>query len=312
MPSELFFLIYWIPALFVFLVALSSIKVIRQSTVGLVERLGRYHRTLHSGLTFVIPFIDRVLPRIDLREQVVDYPPQPVITKDNVTMHIDTVIYCQVTDPVKSTYEITNLRAGIEKLTQTTIRNIIGDLSLDETLTSREKINAQLRLILDEATDKWGVRVNRVELKSIDPPKDIKDAMEKQMRAERDKRAQILAAEGERQAAILTAEGRKQAAILEAEANKTRAILAAEADKQRQVLEAEGRAEAILKVAEARARGLTLIKNVQPDSALLTLQGFDALRDLANGQATKIIVPNDLAGLAGSLSALAETAKSAG
>jgi regulator of protease activity HflC (stomatin/prohibitin superfamily) len=296
----------WVLLAFVLIVALFSFRVIRQSTVGVVERLGSYHRLLPNGLQFIVPFIDRVLPLIDLREQVMDYPPQPVITKDNVTMMIDTVIYYQVTDPVKATYEIAKLRTAIETLTQTTIRNVIGELALDETLTSRERINAQLRLILDEATDKWGVKVNRVELKSIEPPKDIKDAMEKQMRAERDKRAQILAAEGERAANILTAEGRKEATILAAEAEKTRAILAAEATRQQRILEAEGEAAAILKVNEARARGLTMIKEVQPDAALLTIQGFDALKEVANGQATKIVVPNDLAGLAGSLAALAE------
>lgn len=299
----------WVVVFFVFVVAVSMVRVIRQSTVGIVERLGSFHRTMPNGLHIVVPFIDRVLPLIDLREHVMDYPPQPVITKDNVTMQIDTVIYYQITDPVKATYEISNLRGAIEKLTQTTIRNVIGELALDETLTSRERINAQLRLILDEATDKWGVKVNRVELKSIDPPRDIKDAMEKQMRAERDKRAQILSAEGERAANILTSEGKKQATILEAEGHKTRAILAAEADRQKRILEAEGEADAILKVAEARARGLTMIKDVQPDAALLTIQGFDALREVANGQATKIIIPNDLAALAGSLKALAETVK---
>jgi len=301
---------FWLPLLFLFIVALFSFRVIRQSTVGVVERLGSYHRLLPNGLQFVVPFIDRVLPLIDLREQVMDYPPQPVITKDNVTMQIDTVIYYQVTDPVRATYEIAKLRMGIETLTQTTIRNVIGELALDETLTSRERINAQLRLILDEATDKWGVKVNRVELKSIEPPKDIKDAMEKQMRAERDKRAQILAAEGERAANILTAEGRKEATILAAEAEKTRAILAAEATRQQRILEAEGEAEAILKVNEAKARGLTMIKDVQPDAALLTLQGFEALKEVAQGQATKIVIPNDLAGLAGSLAALAGVVKS--
>lgn len=299
----------WVLLVFILIVAITSFRVIRQSTVGVVERLGSYNRLLPNGLQFVVPFIDRVLPLIDLREQVMDYPPQPVITKDNVTMMIDTVIYYQVTDPVKATYEIAKLRIGIETLTQTTIRNVIGELALDETLTSRERINAQLRLTLDQATDKWGVRVNRVELKSIEPPKDIKDAMEKQMRAERDKRAQILSAEGERAANILTAEGRKEATILAAEADKTRAILAAEATRQQRILEAEGEAEAILKVNEARARGLTMIKDVQPDAALLTIQGFDALREVAQGQATKIIIPNDLAGLAGSLAALAEVVK---
>ncbi|MBT9156126.1 MAG: Modulator of FtsH protease HflK [Firmicutes bacterium] len=302
-------MILWVLLPFILIVAFASLRVIRQSTVGVVERLGSYNRLLPNGLQLVVPFIDRVLPLIDLREQVMDYPPQPVITKDNVTMQIDTVIYYQITDPVKSTYEIAKLRTGIETLTQTTIRNVIGELALDETLTSRERINAQLRLTLDQATDKWGVRVNRVELKSIEPPKDIKDAMEKQMRAERDKRAQILAAEGERAANILTAEGRKEATILGAEADKTRAILAAEATRQQRILEAEGEAEAILKVNEARARGLTMIKDVQPDAALLTLQGFDALKEVAKGQATKIVIPNDLARLAGSLAALAEVVK---
>lgn len=295
--------------LFLFIVALSSIRVVRQSTVGVVERLGRFHKVMHSGLNFVVPFIDRVLPLVDLREQVMDYPPQAVITKDNVTMQIDTVIYYQITDPVKAVYEITHLRLAIEKLTQTTIRNVIGELTLDETLTSREKINSQLRVILDEATDKWGVKVNRVELKSIEPPADIRNAMEKQMRAERDKRAMILAAEGERQAAILSAEGRKQAVILEAEAAKAKAILAAEAEKQSRILEAEGQSEAIRKVQQARAEGLMMLKNAAADQSVLTLQGFEALKELANGQSTKIIVPSDLAGLAGTITAVGELLK---
>ncbi|MBS3949323.1 MAG: SPFH/Band 7/PHB domain protein [Peptococcaceae bacterium] len=299
----------YLVAILVFIVALSSIRVIRQSTVGVVERLGSFHRTMPNGLHFVMPFIDKVLPLIDLREHVMDYPPIPVITKDNVTMQIDTVIYYQVTDPIKATYEISNLRGAIEKITQTTIRNVIGDLPLDETLTSRERVNTQLRVILDEATDKWGVKVTRIELKSIEPPRDIRDAMEKQMRAERDKRAQILSAEGERAANILTSEGRKQATILEAEGHRTRAILAAEADRQKRILEAEGEAQAIMTVYQARARGLTMLKEVQPDQALLTIQGFDALREVANGQATKIIIPSDLAGLAGTLKALVEIAK---
>ncbi|MBT9135253.1 MAG: Modulator of FtsH protease HflK [Firmicutes bacterium] len=291
----LFFLVL---LLFVFFVATRTFRVIRQSTIGVVERLGSYHRLLPNGLHFVVPFIDRVLPLTDLREHVLDYPPQPVITKDNVTMQVDTVIYYQITDPVKATYELSNLRGAIEKLTQTTIRNVIGELSLDETLTSRERVNAQLRIILDEATDKWGVKVNRIELKSIEPPQDIKEAMEKQMRAERNKRAQILTAEGERQSNILISEGRKQATILEAEGARTQVILAAEAE-----------AEAIIKINEARARGLSMLKSVNPDQALLTIQGFDALREVAKGQATKIIIPSDLAGLAGTLKALAEIVK---
>ncbi|MBT9152841.1 MAG: Modulator of FtsH protease HflK [Firmicutes bacterium] len=291
----LFFLVL---LLFVFFVATRTFRVIRQSTIGVVERLGSYHRLLPNGLHFVVPFIDRVLPLTDLREHVLDYPPQPVITKDNVTMQVDTVIYYQITDPVKATYELSNLRGAIEKLTQTTIRNVIGELSLDETLTSRERVNAQLRIILDEATDKWGVKVNRIELKSIEPPQDIKEAMEKQMRAERNKRAQILTAEGERQSNILISEGRKQATILEAEGARTQVILAAEAE-----------AEAIIKINEARARGLSMLKGVNPDQALLTIQGFDALREVAKGQATKIIIPSDLAGLAGTLKALAEIVK---
>jgi len=291
-------LLFLVLLIFVFFVAFSTFRVIRQSTIGVVERLGSYHRLLPNGLHFVVPFIDRVLPLTDLREHVLDYPPQPVITKDNVTMQVDTVIYYQVTDPVKATYELSNLRGAIEKLTQTTIRNVIGELSLDETLTSRERVNAQLRIILDEATDKWGVKVNRIELKSIEPPQDIKEAMEKQMRAERNKRAQILTAEGERQSNILISEGRKQATILEAEGARTQVILAAEAE-----------AEAIIKINEARARGLSMLKSVNPDQALLTIQGFDALREVAKGQATKIIIPSDLAGLAGTLKALVEIVK---
>lgn len=293
--------------LFALIVIGSAIRVVRQSYQGVVERLGRYNKVMHSGLNFMVPFIDKVRAMIDLREQVVDFPPQPVITKDNVTMQIDTVVYYQVTDAVKYVYEISNPRSAIENLTATTLRNIIGELDLDETLTSRDIVNTKLRAILDEATDKWGIKVNRVELKNIMPPRDIQDAMEKQMRAERERRESILRAEGEKQAAILTAEGRKRAVILEAEANREKEILRAEAEKQRRILEADGQAEAILRVQNATAEGLKLIKvaGLTPEQYVM-LQGIDAMKGLGQSPSSKLVIPTDASKLLGAIPAMVE------
>lgn len=294
--------------LFVIMIAVSSIKIIKQATVGVVERLGKYHKTAEQGINVIIPFIDRFRSIIDLREQVVDFPPQPVITKDNVTMMIDTVVYYQVTDPFKFSYEISNAILAIENLTATTLRNIVGDLELDETLTSRDLVNTKLRAILDEATDKWGIKVNRVELKNILPPQDIQNAMEKQMRAEREKREAVLRAEGQKTAAILEAEGRKQAAILNAEAVREAAIREAEGNRQAQILKAEGEAQAILSVQKAFADSLIMIREAQADNKVLALKSLEAIKDLAEGQATKVIIPSDLAGLGGVFAALKEAA----
>mgnify|MGYP000848494103 FL=1 len=292
--------------LFVIIIAVSSIKIIKQATVGVVERLGKYHKTAEQGINVIIPFIDRFRYIIDMREQVVDFPPQPVITKDNVTMMIDTVVYYQVTDPFKFSYEISNAIVAIENLTATTLRNIVGDLELDETLTSRDLVNTKLRAILDEATDKWGIKVNRVELRNIIPPQDIQNAMEKQMRAEREKREAILRAEGQKTAAILEAEGLKQAAILNAEAVREAAIREAEGHRQAQILQAEGEAQAILSVQKAFADSLVMIKDAQADNKVLALKSLEAIKDLAEGQATKLIIPSDLAGLAGVFASLKE------
>ncbi len=294
--------------LFVIIIAVSSIKIIKQATVGVVERLGKYHKTAEKGINIIIPFIDRFRSIIDMREQVVDFPPQPVITKDNVTMMIDTVVYYQVTDPFRFSYEISNAIVAIENLTATTLRNIVGDLELDETLTSRDLVNTKLRAILDEATDKWGIKVNRVELRNIIPPQDIQNAMEKQMRAEREKREAILRAEGQKTAAILEAEGLKQAAILKAEAVREAAIREAEGHRQAQILEAEGEAQAILSVQKAFSDSLVMIKDAQADNKVLALKSLEAIKNLAEGQATKLIIPSDLAGLAGVFASLKEAA----
>lgn len=292
--------------IFVIIIAFSSIKIIKQATVGIVERLGKYHKTATQGINVIIPFIDNFRHIIDLREQVVDFPPQPVITKDNVRMMIDTVIYFQITDPFRYTYEIANPLLAIENLTATTLRNIVGDLELDETLTSRDIVNTRLRAILDEATDKWGIKVNRVELKNILPPQDIQNAMEKQMRAEREKREAILLAEGQKTAAILEAEGRKQAAILNAEATREAAIREAEGQRQAQILEAEGEAQAILTVQKAFADSLVMIKEAGADDKVLSLKALETLTAIGDGQATKLIIPSDLAGLGGVFAALKE------
>lgn len=292
--------------LFVIAIGFSAIKIIKQATVGIVERLGKYHKSAEQGINVIIPFIDRFRAIVDLREQVVDFPPQPVITKDNVTMMIDTVVYYQVTDPFKFTYEISNPILAIENLTATTLRNIVGDLELDETLTSRDIVNTKLRAILDEATDKWGIKVNRVELKNILPPQDIQNAMEKQMRAEREKREAILRAEGQKTAAILQAEGQKQAAILNAEAVKEANIREAEGERQARILEAEGEAQAILNVQKAFADSLVMIKEAAADEKVLALKSLETLTKIGDGQSTKLIIPGDLAGLAGVLASLKE------
>lgn len=275
-------------AAFVFLALIKSVRIVPQARAGIVERLGRYQKTLNPGLAVVVPFVDRVLPLVDLREQVVSFPPQPVITQDNLVVSIDTVIYYQVTEPKSATYEIANYIQGIEQLTVTTLRNVIGGMDLESTLTSREEINSALRSVLDEATGRWGIRVNRVELKAIDPPPSIKDAMEKQMRADRDKRAVILNAEGVRQSQILTAEGAKQAAILSAEGNKQSAILNAEAEKQSAILRADGESQAIQTVFHAIHRG-------NPDQKLLSYQYLQMLPKIAEGDANKVwVVPSEL------------------
>ncbi len=293
-------------------IAISSIRIIRQSTVGIVERLGKFSRKANQGINVIIPFIDSFRAIIDLREQVIDFPPQPVITKDNVTMMIDTVVYYQITDAFNYTYEIANPIAAIENLTATTLRNIVGELELDETLTSRDLVNTKLRSILDEATDKWGIKVNRVELKNILPPEDIQTAMEKQMRAEREKREAILRAEGQKNAAILDAEGRKQSAILNAEAVKEAAIREAEGVKQATILKAEGDAQATLLFQRAYADSLGMIREAGVDQKVLAIKSLEAIKDLSNGNATKLVIPADLAGIGGVLAALKEASTAAG
>lgn len=294
----------------IFIIAITSIRVVQQSTVGIISRLGKFNRKAEMGVNFVIPFIEGMSAKINLREQVVDFPPQPVITSDNVTMQIDTVVYYQVTDPVRFTYEISNPMSAIENLTATTLRNIIGELDLDATLTSRDIINTKMRAILDEATDKWGIRINRVELKNIMPPKEIRDAMEKQMRAERERRESILRAEGEKRSAVLKAEGEKEAAILNAEAEKEAAIRRAEGQKQSQILRASGEAEGILLVEKAKGEGIKLVYNAikesDPTSEVIKIRSLEALEQLANGQATKLVVPSEVVGILGSLAGIKE------
>jgi len=292
--------------LFVIIIAFSAIKIIRQATVGIVERLGKFHKTAEQGINVIIPFIDRFRAIVDMREQVVSFAPQPVITKDNVTMMIDTVIYYQVTDPFRFTYEIANPIMAIDNLAATTLRNIVGDLELDQTLTSRDLVNTKLRVILDEATDKWGIKVNRVELKNILPPQDIQSAMEKQMRAEREKRQAILLAEGQKTAAILEAEGEKQSTILKAEAVKEAAIRTAEGSRQAKILEAEGEAQAILNIQRAFADSLVMVKDAGADDKVLAIKSLEAIKQLGEGQATKLIIPADLAGVGGVFAALKE------
>ena len=290
----------------VLVIIVSCIKIVPQANAVVVERLGGYLATWGVGLHFKAPFIDRIAKRVLLKEQVVDFPPQPVITKDNVTMQIDTVVYFQITDPKLFAYGVENPIMAIENLTATTLRNIIGDLELDETLTSRETINTKMRASLDVATDPWGIKVNRVELKNIIPPAAIQDAMEKQMKAERERREAILKAEGEKRSTILVAEGKKQSAILDAEAEKQAAILHAEAQKERMIKEAEGQAQAVLKVQQATAEGLRMIKEAGADESVLTLKSLEALTKVADGKATKIIIPSEIQGIAGLATSLKE------
>ena len=284
----------------------SCIRIVPQAYAVILERLGAYQATWSTGIHFKIPFIERVARKVNLKEQVVDFPPQPVITKDNVTMQIDTVVFFQITDPKLYTYGVENPIMAIENLSATTLRNIIGDMELDETLTSRETINTKMRASLDEATDPWGIKVNRVELKNIIPPAAIQDAMEKQMKAELERREAILIAEGQKKSTILVAEGKKQSAILDAEAEKQAAILRAEAQKERMIKEAEGQAEAVLKVQNATAEGIRMIREAGADEAVLTLKSLEAFAKAADGKATKIIIPSDIQGIAGLASSLKE------
>lgn len=284
----------------------SCVRIVPQAYAVILERLGAYQATWSTGIHFKVPFIERVARKVNLKEQVVDFPPQPVITKDNVTMQIDTVVFFQITDPKLYTYGVENPIMAIENLSATTLRNIIGDMELDETLTSRETINTKMRASLDEATDPWGIKVNRVELKNIIPPAAIQDAMEKQMKAERERREAILIAEGQKKSTILVAEGKKQSAILDAEAEKQAAILRAEAQKERMIKEAEGQAEAVLKVQNANAEGIRMIREAGADEAVLTLKSLEAFVRAADGKATKIIIPSDIQGIAGLASSLKE------
>ena len=288
------------------LILMSCVKIVHQAQAVVVERLGAYLTTWNTGLHFKLPIIDRVARRIDLKEQVVDFPPQPVITKDNVTMQIDTVIFYQITDPKMFCYGVANPIMAIENLTATTLRNIIGDLELDQTLTSRETINTKMRASLDVATDPWGIKVTRVELKNIIPPAAIQDAMEKQMKAERERREAILRAEGEKKSTVLVAEGHKESAILNAEADKQAAILRAEAEKEATIREAEGQAEAILKVQQATADGIRFLKEAGADDAVLTMKSLEAFEKAADGKATKIIIPSEIQGIAGLVKSLTE------
>ena len=303
----------WIAIIIIVVLALiiiaSCVKIVPQSREMVIERLGVYLTTWEVGLHFKIPFVDRVAKNVTLKEQVVDFPPQPVITKDNVTMQIDTVVYFQITDSKLFAYGVENPLMAIENLTATTLRNIIGDLELDETLTSRETINTKMRATLDVATDPWGIKVNRVELKNIIPPKAIQDAMEKQMKAERERREAILRAEGEKKSTILVAEGNKESAILDAEAEKQDAILRAEAKKEATIKEAEGQAAAILKIQQANADGLKMLKEAAPDSSVLQLKSLEAFAKAADGKATKIIIPSEIQGIAGLSKSIVEVAK---
>ena len=293
------FVVFFMLLIIVLAVVVSCIKIVPQAHAYVVERLGAYQGTWSVGLHFKVPFIDKVARRVLLKEQVVDFAPQPVITKDNVTMRIDTVVFFQITDPKLYAYGVENPIMAIENLTATTLRNIIGELELDQTLTSRETINTKMRASLDVATDPWGIKVNRVELKNIIPPAEIQNAMEKQMKAERERREAVTRAEGEKKASITVAEGQKEAAILEAEAAKAAAILRAEAEKESLIRKAEGEAMAILKVQQATADGLRMIKEAGMDEAVLKLKSLEAFEKAADGQATKIIIPSDIQGLAG-------------
>ena len=293
----------------VLVLVISNIYVVQQSRAYVIERLGGFHEVHGVGLHFKMPFIDRIARRVSLKEQVLDYPPQPVITKDNVTMQIDTVVYFQITDPKLYTYGVEQPMMAMETLTATTLRNIIGDLELDQTLTSRDVVNTKMRAILDEATDPWGIKVNRVELKNILPPADIQSSMEKQMKAERDRRQAILVAEGQRESAILVAQGEKESAILRASAEKEAAILKAEAERQSAILKAEGEAEAIRAVQQALADSLALLNEKAPNDQVIKLKSIEAMQKIADGKATKIIIPSEMQGLVGLANGIVEGTK---
>ena len=295
--------------LILLIIVVTNIAVVQQSRAYVIERLGAFHTVWGVGLHIKVPFIDRVARKVSLKEQVLDYPPQPVITKDNVTMQIDTVVYFQITDPKLYTYGVEHPMMAMETLTATTLRNIIGDLELDQTLTSRDVVNTKMRAILDEATDPWGIKVNRVELKNILPPADIQSSMEKQMKAERDRRQAILQAEGSKKSAILLAEGERESAILRADAEKQAAILRAEAERQSAILKAEGEAEAILKVQQAMADSLAMLNEKAPNDAVLRLKAIEAMQKVADGKATKIIIPSELQGLVGLAKGITESVK---
>ena len=298
-------------ALVVLVILLRNIKIVPQAQAWVITRLGVYRTTWHVGLHLKTPFVESVYRKISMKERVYDYPPQPVITKDNVTMHIDAVVYMQVTDPKLYIYGIENPELALEMLTNTTLRNIIGELELDQCLTSRDIINSKMRTVLDEATDPWGIRVTRVELQNIDPPQDVKDSMERQMKAERERRENILRAEGEKKAAILQAEGEKESAILRATAEKESAILRATAHRESKILEAEGEAEAILKIQRATAEGLKLLSEANPSDSVLRLKAMEAFSEAANGNATKIIIPSEIQGLVGLAAGVVDAAKDA-
>jgi len=303
------FIIIGIVLLGIMIIIISNISVVQQSRAYVIERLGAFNTVWGVGLHFKVPFLDRIARRVSLKEQVLDYPPQPVITKDNVTMQIDTVVYFQITDPKLYAYGVEQPMAAMETLTATTLRNIIGDLELDQTLTSRDIINTKMRSILDVATDPWGIKVNRVELKNILPPADIQSSMEKQMKAERDRRQAILQAEGQKKSAILIAEGERESAILRADAEKQAAILKAEAEKQAAILKADGEAQAILAVQKAMADSLTLLNQSAPNDQVVKLKAIQAMEKVAEGQATKIIIPSEMQGLVGLASGLVEGTK---
>ena len=303
----------WIPivviAVLALIIVISNIHIVQQSRAYVIERLGAFSKVWQVGMHVKVPFIERVAKKVSLKEQVLDYPPQPVITKDNVTMQIDTVVYYQITDPRLYTYGVERPMMAMETLTATTLRNIIGDLELDQTLTSRDVINTKMRAILDEATDPWGIKVNRVELKNILPPQDIQNSMEKQMKAERDRRQAILQAEGTKRSQILVAEGEKEAAILKADAEKQAAILKAEAEKQAAILKADGEAQAIMAVQKAMADSLALLNEKAPNDQVLKLKALEAMQKVADGKATKIIIPSELQGFAGLASGIAGSVK---
>ena len=303
------FIVFAVVVLLILLILVTNIYVVQQSRAYVIERLGAFHAVQGVGIHFKVPFIDRIARRVSLKEQVLDYPPQPVITKDNVTMQIDTVVYFQITDPKLYAYGVEMPMAAMETLTATTLRNIIGDLELDQTLTSRDVVNTKMRAILDEATDPWGIKVNRVELKNILPPQDIQNSMEKQMKAERDRRQAILQAEGQKKSAILIAEGEKEAAILKASAEKEAAILKAEAEKQSAILRADGEAQAILSVQKALADSLALLNDKAPNDQVIKLKSIEAMQRIADGKATNIIIPSELQGLVGLANGLVEGTK---